>query len=159
MMVRIITRNQMKRLMAMALMRLQRKWLRTWSKHWQMKKAVGYLCPYFEFFCIHFHLIKCGSSLKGDKSWVAGSFCSKYAIANSLPWHFFQVYGVLDVQRVAGNFHISVHGLNIFVAQMVMPLLHFPFLWHWSLVFCQLYMLDFIFILDLSLIDFVKPNA
>lgn len=30
-----------------------------------------------------------------------------------------QVYGVLDVQRVAGNFHISVHGLNIFVAQMV----------------------------------------
>lgn len=31
----------------------------------------------------------------------------------------FQVYGVLDVQRVAGNFHISVHGLNIYVAQMV----------------------------------------
>ncbi|GAB4850709.1 hypothetical protein Ancab_030009 [Ancistrocladus abbreviatus] len=30
-----------------------------------------------------------------------------------------QVYGVLDVQRVAGNFHISVHGLNIFVAQMI----------------------------------------
>lgn len=32
---------------------------------------------------------------------------------------FLQVFGVLDVQRVAGNFHISVHGLNIFVAQMV----------------------------------------
>ncbi|KAG6519853.1 hypothetical protein ZIOFF_016881 [Zingiber officinale] len=30
-----------------------------------------------------------------------------------------RVYGVLDVQRVAGNFHISVHGLNIFVAQQV----------------------------------------
>ncbi|KNA25549.1 hypothetical protein SOVF_005850 [Spinacia oleracea] len=30
-----------------------------------------------------------------------------------------RIYGVLDVQRVAGNFHISVHGLNIFVAQMV----------------------------------------
>lgn len=30
-----------------------------------------------------------------------------------------QVYGVLDVQRVAGNFHLSVHGLNIYVAQMV----------------------------------------
>lgn len=30
-----------------------------------------------------------------------------------------QVYGVLDVQRVAGNFHISVHGLNFFVAQQV----------------------------------------
>uniref|UniRef100_A0A2P2LTN0 Endoplasmic reticulum-Golgi intermediate compartment protein 3 n=1 Tax=Rhizophora mucronata TaxID=61149 RepID=A0A2P2LTN0_RHIMU len=30
-----------------------------------------------------------------------------------------QVYGVLDVQRVAGNFHISVHSLNIFVAQMI----------------------------------------
>ncbi|KAL9677503.1 hypothetical protein QQ045_005735 [Rhodiola kirilowii] len=30
-----------------------------------------------------------------------------------------QVYGVLDVQRVAGNFHMSVHGLNIFVAQMI----------------------------------------
>ncbi|KAL6287106.1 hypothetical protein ACE6H2_011496 [Prunus campanulata] len=30
-----------------------------------------------------------------------------------------QVFGVLDVQRVAGNFHISVHGLNIFVAQMI----------------------------------------
>ncbi|KAF5175215.1 Endoplasmic reticulum vesicle transporter protein, partial [Thalictrum thalictroides] len=29
------------------------------------------------------------------------------------------VYGVLDVQRVAGNFHISVHGLNIFVAQQI----------------------------------------
>ncbi|THF93956.1 hypothetical protein TEA_002025 [Camellia sinensis var. sinensis] len=26
-----------------------------------------------------------------------------------------RVYGVLDVQRVAGNFHISVHGLNIFI--------------------------------------------
>ncbi|KAK9284112.1 hypothetical protein L1049_023279 [Liquidambar formosana] len=30
-----------------------------------------------------------------------------------------RVYGVLDVQRVAGNFHMSVHGLNIFVAQMI----------------------------------------
>ncbi|KAA3464455.1 endoplasmic reticulum-Golgi intermediate compartment protein 3-like isoform X5 [Gossypium australe] len=30
-----------------------------------------------------------------------------------------RVYGVLDVQRVAGNFHISVHALNIYVAQMI----------------------------------------
>ncbi|KAK8357509.1 hypothetical protein V6Z12_A05G422200 [Gossypium hirsutum] len=30
-----------------------------------------------------------------------------------------KVYGVLDVQRVAGNFHISVHALNIYVAQMI----------------------------------------
>ncbi|XXG65972.1 hypothetical protein AAC387_Pa05g3543 [Persea americana] len=30
-----------------------------------------------------------------------------------------RVYGVLDVQRVAGNFHISVHGLNIFIAQQI----------------------------------------
>ncbi|XP_072956471.1 uncharacterized protein [Typha angustifolia] len=30
-----------------------------------------------------------------------------------------RIYGVLDVQRVAGNFHISVHGLNIFVAQQI----------------------------------------
>ncbi|XP_076891038.1 uncharacterized protein LOC143542306 [Bidens hawaiensis] len=30
-----------------------------------------------------------------------------------------RVYGVLDVQRVAGNFHVSVHGLNIFIAQMI----------------------------------------
>ncbi|KAK8672714.1 hypothetical protein V6N13_111078 [Hibiscus sabdariffa] len=30
-----------------------------------------------------------------------------------------RVYGILDVQRVAGNFHISVHGLNIYVAQMI----------------------------------------
>ncbi|CAI0446845.1 unnamed protein product [Linum tenue] len=30
-----------------------------------------------------------------------------------------RVYGILDVQRVAGNFHISVHGLNILVAQMI----------------------------------------
>ncbi|XP_026383284.1 endoplasmic reticulum-Golgi intermediate compartment protein 3-like [Papaver somniferum] len=30
-----------------------------------------------------------------------------------------RVYGALDVQRVAGNFHISVHGLNIFVAQQI----------------------------------------
>ncbi|KAI0501356.1 hypothetical protein KFK09_016301 [Dendrobium nobile] len=30
-----------------------------------------------------------------------------------------RVYGVLDVQRVAGNFHISVHGLNILVAQQI----------------------------------------
>ncbi|KAJ3670014.1 hypothetical protein LUZ60_010338 [Juncus effusus] len=30
-----------------------------------------------------------------------------------------RVYGVLDVQRVAGNFHISVHGLNYFVAQQI----------------------------------------
>ncbi|KAL0717591.1 hypothetical protein Bca4012_066913 [Brassica carinata] len=26
-----------------------------------------------------------------------------------------RVYGVLDVQRVAGNFHVSVHGLNIYI--------------------------------------------
>lgn len=30
-----------------------------------------------------------------------------------------RVFGVLDVQRVAGNFHISVHGLNIIVAQQI----------------------------------------
>ncbi|GJN19815.1 hypothetical protein PR202_gb07125 [Eleusine coracana subsp. coracana] len=30
-----------------------------------------------------------------------------------------RVYGLLDVQRVAGNFHISVHGLNIFVAEKI----------------------------------------
>ncbi|KAJ6801006.1 putative endoplasmic reticulum-Golgi intermediate compartment protein 3 [Iris pallida] len=30
-----------------------------------------------------------------------------------------RVYGTLDVQRVAGNFHISIHGLNIFVAQQI----------------------------------------
>ncbi|KAH9306857.1 hypothetical protein KI387_011261, partial [Taxus chinensis] len=30
-----------------------------------------------------------------------------------------RVFGVLDVQRVAGNFHISVHGLNIVVAQQI----------------------------------------
>ncbi|KAJ0779534.1 hypothetical protein HanPI659440_Chr06g0227581 [Helianthus annuus] len=35
-----------------------------------------------------------------------------------LDTNIWKVYGVLDVQRVAGNFHISVHGLNIFVAQM-----------------------------------------
>lgn len=35
------------------------------------------------------------------------------------PCLLIQVYGVLDVQRVAGNFHISVHGLNIFIAQQV----------------------------------------
>ncbi|XP_047338008.1 endoplasmic reticulum-Golgi intermediate compartment protein 3-like [Impatiens glandulifera] len=40
----------------------------------------------------------------------------KQAIANG---EGCRVYGVLDVQRVAGNFHISVHGLNIFVAQMI----------------------------------------
>ncbi|KAG8098410.1 hypothetical protein GUJ93_ZPchr0013g37271 [Zizania palustris] len=32
-----------------------------------------------------------------------------------------RVFGVLDVQRVAGNFHISVHGLNIFVAEKIVP--------------------------------------
>jgi hypothetical protein len=32
------------------------------------------------------------------------------------------VYGLLDVQRVAGNFHISVHGLNIFAAEKVINL-------------------------------------
>lgn len=40
-----------------------------------------------------------------------------------------QVYGVLDVQRVAGNFHISVHGLNIFVAQMVSSRGFYVLLW------------------------------
>lgn len=40
----------------------------------------------------------------------------KHAIANE---EGCLVYGSLDVQRVAGNFHISVHGLNIFVAQMI----------------------------------------
>ncbi|CAN6707887.1 unnamed protein product [Malus baccata var. baccata] len=40
----------------------------------------------------------------------------KHAIANG---EGCRVFGVLDVQRVAGNFHISVHGLNIFAAQMI----------------------------------------
>ncbi|KAG8369170.1 hypothetical protein BUALT_Bualt15G0123400 [Buddleja alternifolia] len=40
----------------------------------------------------------------------------KHALANG---EGCRVYGVLDVQRVAGNFHMSVHGLNIFVAQMI----------------------------------------
>lgn len=40
-------------------------------------------------------------------------------IISSMLLNLLQVYGVLDVQRVAGNFHISVHGLNIYVAQMV----------------------------------------
>ncbi|GER38029.1 endoplasmic reticulum-Golgi intermediatecompartment protein 3 [Striga asiatica] len=40
----------------------------------------------------------------------------KHALANE---EGCRVYGLLDVQRVAGNFHISVHGLNIFVAQMI----------------------------------------
>jgi hypothetical protein len=39
-------------------------------------------------------------------------------LMNLLP-EFPQVYGMIDVQRVAGNFHISVHGLNIFVAEKV----------------------------------------
>ncbi|PKA61981.1 Protein disulfide-isomerase 5-4 [Apostasia shenzhenica] len=30
-----------------------------------------------------------------------------------------RIFGVLDVQRVAGNFHVSVHGLNILVAQQI----------------------------------------
>ncbi|KAG6549620.1 hypothetical protein Mapa_008598 [Marchantia paleacea] len=30
-----------------------------------------------------------------------------------------RIFGVLDVERVAGNFHISMHGLSIFVAQQV----------------------------------------
>ncbi|PIA39797.1 hypothetical protein AQUCO_02600334v1 [Aquilegia coerulea] len=41
---------------------------------------------------------------------------AKQALANG---EGCRVYGVLDVQRVAGNFHISVHGLNIFVAQQI----------------------------------------
>jgi hypothetical protein len=31
-----------------------------------------------------------------------------------------QVFGVLDVERVAGNFHISMHGLSNYVAQQVL---------------------------------------
>ena len=30
-----------------------------------------------------------------------------------------QIFGVLDVARVAGNFHISMHGLSLYVAQKV----------------------------------------
>ena len=54
---------------------------------------------------------------------------------------FLQVYGMLDVQRVAGNFHISVHGLNIFVAEKVSNLkLQIPYdfstlctFWFWTM--------------------------
>lgn len=31
-----------------------------------------------------------------------------------------QIFGVLDVERVAGNFHISMHGLSNYVAQQVL---------------------------------------
>lgn len=51
--------------------------------------------------------------------------------------NFMQVYGVLDVQRVAGNFHISVHGLNIYVAQMVSSLLFPPSFCIISFVLCN----------------------
>ncbi|KAH7433939.1 hypothetical protein KP509_07G093800 [Ceratopteris richardii] len=30
-----------------------------------------------------------------------------------------RVFGVLDVERVAGNFHVSIHGLSIIVAQQI----------------------------------------
>jgi hypothetical protein len=30
-----------------------------------------------------------------------------------------RVFGVLDVERVAGNFHVSMHGLSIYVAQQI----------------------------------------
>lgn len=30
-----------------------------------------------------------------------------------------RIYGILDVQRVAGNFHVSVHGLSMYVAQRI----------------------------------------
>lgn len=30
-----------------------------------------------------------------------------------------QIFGVLDVARVAGNFHISMHGLSLYVASQV----------------------------------------
>jgi hypothetical protein len=31
-----------------------------------------------------------------------------------------QIFGVLDVERVAGNFHFSMHGLSNYVAQQVL---------------------------------------
>jgi hypothetical protein len=45
--------------------------------------------------------------------------CPFCGVVNKFMPSFLQVYGALDVQRVAGNFHISVHGLNIFVANQV----------------------------------------
>ncbi|GFP90116.1 endoplasmic reticulum-golgi intermediate compartment protein 3 [Phtheirospermum japonicum] len=40
----------------------------------------------------------------------------KHALSNG---ESCRVYGILNVQRVAGSFHTLVHRLNIFVAQMV----------------------------------------
>lgn len=52
---------------------------------------------------------------------ITGCDCELHfmALLIKLCPQFSQVYGMLDVQRVAGNFHISVHGLNIFVAEKV----------------------------------------
>jgi thiol-disulfide isomerase/thioredoxin len=52
-------------------------------------------------------------------SYMGCPFCG---VVNKFMPSFLQVYGALDVQRVAGNFHISVHGLNIFVANQVILL-------------------------------------
>ncbi|GFP84321.1 probable inactive purple acid phosphatase 16 [Phtheirospermum japonicum] len=48
---------------------------------------------------------------------AAGDLDSLLAIVVLISFYCL-VYGVLDVQRVSRNIHISVHGLNIFLAQM-----------------------------------------
>lgn len=73
-------------------------------------------------------LFKFSALLATPLSWKLCLPKKKKETRSILFYFLFQVYGVLDVQRVAGNFHISVHGLNIYVAQMVS--------WHFTSILC-----------------------
>lgn len=44
-----------------------------------------------------------------------------------------QIFGVLDVERVAGNFHISMHGLSLYVASEVFSIIIFHRIFFWNL--------------------------
>lgn len=100
MMVKIIMSIQKKKFTYKPLMNPLKILSRRWRRQLKMGKDAGYK---FYCYCIMNHLF--------------GIFFPPWK--NLTFFFLLQVYGVLDVQRVAGNFHVSVHGLNIYVAQMV----------------------------------------
>lgn len=121
------------------LIKQQKIWSRKWSKRWHMEKDAGYS---FLFKFSAFMVTGYSISLK--------IMFTKKETRSILFYFLFQVYGVLDVQRVAGNFHISVHGLNIYVAQMVS--------WHFTSILCGIVIPSYIGICQMERLTFTALN-
>lgn len=94
--------------------RILRKLSKRSSRQLKIKKGVRYIPYFIPAFLLHVGppgLDSCSVVIFNSLDWMLLSLTCLQASV--------QIFGVLDVERVAGNFHISMHGLSLYVAQQV----------------------------------------